>query len=44
MTQQESQGVLHPDAHMFAQEDFYQAETDVVVSIMTQFSLKAGLK
>ena len=43
-TQLESQGALHPDAHMFAQEDFYQAEPDVVASIMTQLSLKAGLK
>jgi hypothetical protein len=29
---------------MFVQEDFYQAEPDVVVAIMTQLSLKAGLK
>jgi hypothetical protein len=29
---------------MFVQEDFYQADTDVVASIMTQLSLKAGLK
>ena len=38
------QGVLHPDAHMFVQEDFYQAEPDVVAMIMTQLSLKVGLK
>ena len=44
MTQLESQGVLHTDTHMFAQEDFYQAETDVVISIMNQLSLKVGLK
>jgi hypothetical protein len=29
---------------MFAQQDFYQSELDVVASIMTQLSLKAGLK
>jgi hypothetical protein len=44
VTQLESQGVLNPDSHMFVQEDFYQAEPDVVASIMTQLSLKAGLK
>jgi hypothetical protein len=36
--------VLYPDAHMFVQDDFYQAEHDVVAAIMTQLSLKAGLK
>ena len=29
---------------MFVQEDFYQAEPDIVAAIMTQLSLKAGLK
>jgi hypothetical protein len=29
---------------MFVQEDFYQAKPDVVAAIMTQLSLKAGLK
>jgi hypothetical protein len=29
---------------MFAQEDFYQADPDVVASIMTQLSLKSGLR
>jgi hypothetical protein len=43
-TQLESQGVLYPDAHMFVQDDFYRAEHDVVAAIMTQLSLKAGLK
>ena len=38
----ESQGVLNPDAHMFVQEEFYQAEPDVVASIMTQLSLNSG--
>jgi hypothetical protein len=40
----ERQGVLNPDARMFVQEDFYQDEPDVVAAIMTQLSLKAGLK
>jgi hypothetical protein len=44
VTQLENQGVLNPDAHMFVQDDFYQAEPDVVAAIMTQQSLKAGLK
>jgi hypothetical protein len=36
--------VLNPDAHIFVQEDFYQADPDIVASIMTQLSLKAVLK
>ena len=44
MTQLDSQGVLHPDAHMFAQEYFYQAEPEAVIEIMTQLSLKIGFK
>jgi hypothetical protein len=44
VTQLESQGVLNPDSHMFVQEDFYQAEPDVVAAVMTQLSLKAGFK
>jgi len=44
VTQLESKGVLFPDAHMFVQEDFYQADPDVVAYVMTQLSLKAGLK
>jgi hypothetical protein len=44
VTQLESQGVLNPDSHIFVQEDFYQSELDVVAAIMTQLSLKAGLK
>jgi uncharacterized protein YuzE len=44
VTQIESQGVFKHNAHMFVQEDFYQAETDVVAAIMTQLSLKDGLK
>jgi hypothetical protein len=37
-TQLESQGVLNPDAHMFLQDDFYQAEPDVVEAIMAAHS------
>jgi hypothetical protein len=44
LTQLESQGVLNPDAHMFVQADFYQADPDVVAAIMTQLSLKSGLR
>jgi hypothetical protein len=44
VTQLEIHGVLNPDSHMFVQEDFYQAEPDVMAAIMTQLSLKAGLK
>jgi hypothetical protein len=36
--------VLKPDAHMFVQEDFYQAKPDIVDAIMIKLSLKAGLK
>jgi hypothetical protein len=35
VTQQDTQGVLNPDAHMFVQEDFYQADPDAVAAIMT---------
>jgi hypothetical protein len=44
VTHLERQGVLNPDAHMFVQDDFYQAEPDVVEAIMIKLSLKAGLK
>jgi hypothetical protein len=44
VTQLESQGVLNPDAHMFTQDDFYQAAPVVVAAIMTQLLLKSGLK
>ena len=44
VTQLEFQGVLNPDAHMFVQDDFYQHELDVVAMVMTQLSLKRGLK
>ena len=42
--QLERQGVMNPDAHMFVQEEFYQAEPDVVESVMTQLSLNSGLR
>jgi hypothetical protein len=44
VTQLESQGALYPDAHMFFQQDIYQSEPNIVAAIMTQLSLKAGLK
>jgi hypothetical protein len=44
VTQVETQGVLNPDAHIFVQEDFYQAELDVVAAIVTQLSFKASMK
>ncbi len=44
VTQLETYGALHPDAHTFFQMDMQQAEPDVVAMIMTQLSLKAGLK
>jgi hypothetical protein len=40
VTQLETHGVLHPDSHMFVQEDFYQSDPNVVAHIMTQLSLK----
>ena len=44
VTQLESQEALHPDAHMFFNQSMCQEEPDVVAAIMTQLSLKAGLK
>ena len=44
VTQLESQGLLKLDAHTFVQEEFYQAEPEVVASVMTQISLKSGLR
>jgi hypothetical protein len=44
VTQLERHGALHPDAHMFVQSDMYHAEPDVVAAIMTQLSLKVGLR
>jgi hypothetical protein len=37
-------GVLTPDAHMFAQGGLYQAEPEVVAAIMMQLSMKSGFK
>jgi hypothetical protein len=44
VNQLEEHGVLHPGAHMFHQHEMYQHEPNVVEAIMTQLSLKAGLK
>ena len=44
VTQLESQEVLNPDAHMFVQEEFHQAEPDVGALVMTQLTLKSGLR
>ena len=44
ITQLEVQRVINPDAHMFVKEEFYQAEPDVVASVMTQLSPKSGLR
>ena len=44
VTQLAEDNVMHPDAHMFLQDDFYQSEPDVVAAIMTQLSLKRGLQ
>jgi hypothetical protein len=42
--QLETHGVLHPDSHTFVQEDFYQSDPNVMAHVMTQISLKSGLK
>jgi hypothetical protein len=39
-TQLQNEEVLNPDAHMFLQNDFYQAEPDVVAAAMTKLSLR----
>jgi hypothetical protein len=44
VTQMASQEALHPDAHMFFNHCVSQEPPDVVAMIMTQLSLKAGLK
>jgi hypothetical protein len=36
--------VLNPDAHTFMKDAFYQADPDIVAAIMSQLSLKVGLK
>ena len=36
--------VLHPNAHMFVQDDFHQLEPNVITAVMMQLSHKAGLK
>ena len=44
VTQLESHGVLYPDAHQLFQDRMCQSEPDVVAVIITQLSLKSGLK
>jgi hypothetical protein len=44
VAQMESEQALHRDAHMFFNHCLCQYEPDVVAMIMTQLSLKAGLK
>ena len=44
VTQLEIKGVLNPEAHIFVQDEFYQADPDGVVSVMTQISLKSVLR
>ena len=39
-----NQGTMHPDNHMFVQQDFQQYDPDIVAYVMTQLSLKAGLR
>ncbi len=43
MTQLEQEGTLHPDAHLFFNEAQVE-EPAVIIAIMTQLSLKMGLK
>ena len=44
VTQLENHGALHPDAHMAFFQHSMEEQPDVVAAIMTQLSLKAGLK
>jgi hypothetical protein len=44
VTQLEDHGALHPDAHMMFCQSMMDNQPDVVAAIMTQLSLKAGLK
>ena len=37
------QEVFNPDAHMFTQHKFYQAEPDLVATVITQILFKAGM-
>ena len=40
----ENMGILHPESHMLFDQGITRHDPDVVLSIMTQLSLKAGLK
>ena len=42
VTHLESKGVLNQDAHIFVQEEFYQADPDIVALAMKQLSLNSG--
>jgi hypothetical protein len=44
VTQLQNERLLDPDAHMFLQHEFYHSEPDIVAAVMTQLSLKNGLK
>ena len=44
LTQLVDKGVIHPDMHSFFQNELWQQPPEVVAIIMTQLSLKAGLK
>ena len=43
MMQMLDQGVLNPNAHIFAKQDFYQSNPDFLAAVMTQLSLKVEL-
>jgi hypothetical protein len=44
VAQLENHGALHPDAHMMFYQSMVENQPDVVAAIMTQLSLKAGMK
>jgi hypothetical protein len=44
VTQLEDHGALHPDAHMFFIQSVCEEQPEVAAAIMTQLSLKAGMK
>ena len=44
MTLLHGEGLLHPDTHMLFNQVMSETEPDAVAAIMTQLSLKAGLK
>ena len=44
MAQLVEEGIMHPDAHTFVQDDFYKVEAEAAFHIMMQLSLKRGLE